>query len=781
MDNWPPTIVYNSAQRVNRFKGKSKAIYLPYPLLEGGALTSATLREDGGRFEWVTAQNRTSDRKLVCSKDAVLAFPATRSPQVHSRTSSWLQRAEQGAHFLRTYYPDVDVPAELIREQVGVEAQLEDSLRAFDPLVGDLVASFHVSDDSKRRWSFMAFPMGATGCDLNIKEIGSFDRSNLNGHLGIDAQIHSSLGYAALVNDQGHVFRHTLLRDANLVKAYEGVSDPHGSNDDFWRIALGEHEEICFLMSSKSVQLVDFRTSERGVQVYSVTRAPDLLTSMGCDPDDGLLRLVTTNDLIWVDPRFHIRPILAWKHEREYDRTLSSHGVNIGDTQKRFNTKSRLAIQLPCRFPSEPHAGFYIIHPHQESGNSTAASLLQLTSRGGIYQSALTLCKDHTQSPACIDISWSSAIHRLDAASSIQRPDFGKLGARAVQEVDFRQAYQRLFSPLDATEAVYPPENADAVYQTLDAMLFDIAFRSGEEPIHASRADFLTQRRVPRETLVKRAAWHFNFEPVLQKFVPDTSGDVQLIAERLRKYDLILDDYRSGSSLRRESEAREELAVDLVLSMDVFSAHSFAKPEAEITEDDRFETMSRAAEAMTLSEMGVPSVHFGYLSPVHTTDHHSPLDTTDNESGLTLPLGVRLLLAEWDTGVHPDQYTYHDPYDDQQPPAASPILHTPIRKRGGRDHAQTTQSQRPPPIATAAPPVIARSRTFPISSSQPVTRQTLEAGSLNVTHFARTSDPHPDSQAPMASTQVEPGPFGGRPLITGKKKGAPGRKRVGGF
>jgi hypothetical protein len=30
--------------------------------------------------------------------------------------------------------------------------------------------------------------------------------------------------------------------------------------------------------------------------------------------------------------------------------------------------------------------------------------------------------------------------------------------------------FSGLFSPLDTTEAVYPPENADAVYQTLDAM-----------------------------------------------------------------------------------------------------------------------------------------------------------------------------------------------------------------------------------------------------------------------------------------------------------------------
>ena len=61
----------------------------------------------------------------------------------------------------------MDIPAELIREQVGVEAQLEDSLRVFDPLVGDLVASFHVAEGSKRPWSFIAFPMGESGCDLS--------------------------------------------------------------------------------------------------------------------------------------------------------------------------------------------------------------------------------------------------------------------------------------------------------------------------------------------------------------------------------------------------------------------------------------------------------------------------------------------------------------------------------------------------------------------------------------------------------------------------------------
>ena len=109
MDIWPSnTAVQSEKSR----KGKAKATFLPCPLLEGGALTSATLREDEqGRFEWVTAQDRASStsekcsssdsdathigQKLVCGEEAVLAFPNTRLPQ-HQRKTSLSQRAEHG-------------------------------------------------------------------------------------------------------------------------------------------------------------------------------------------------------------------------------------------------------------------------------------------------------------------------------------------------------------------------------------------------------------------------------------------------------------------------------------------------------------------------------------------------------------------------------------------------------------------------------------------------------------------------------------------------------------
>jgi hypothetical protein len=280
--------------------------------------------------------------------------------------------------------------------------------------------------------------------------------------------------------------------------------------------------------------------------------------------------------------------------------------------------------------------------------------------------------------------------------------------------------------------------------------------------------------------LIKKAGWHFNLEPILRNFVPDISCDVQSMVERLHKHDLILDECRSGSSLRRESEAREQLAVDLALSTDVFSALPFAKSKTDLPEDDGFETMSRATEAMTLSETGPPPVQFGYLNPiVHTSQGTTDDDDASSSADLKLSPGVRLLLSEWEIGADPDQFIYHDPYDDQQPATSSPIVPVPMRKRAGKD--QATQSQRPPLVATAAPLVIADSRATlatTISASQPVTTGLL-ARSQNEAESALPPDTH-DTHVAMANTQTVPGPYGGR-LPTGKKKMAAGKKRVGGF
>jgi len=51
---------------------------------------------------------------------------------------------------------------------------------------------------------------------IEIEEIDSINTLKLNGHVAADVQIHSSLEYAALVNDQGNIFKHTLLSGNSL-------------------------------------------------------------------------------------------------------------------------------------------------------------------------------------------------------------------------------------------------------------------------------------------------------------------------------------------------------------------------------------------------------------------------------------------------------------------------------------------------------------------------------------------------------------------------------------
>ena len=53
--------------------------------------------------------------------------------------------------------------------------------------------------------SVQAFP--------EIRDVASFDRRSLDGHMAVDVQFHGSSGNVVLVNNLGHVFKHALLSD----------------------------------------------------------------------------------------------------------------------------------------------------------------------------------------------------------------------------------------------------------------------------------------------------------------------------------------------------------------------------------------------------------------------------------------------------------------------------------------------------------------------------------------------------------------------------------------
>jgi hypothetical protein len=314
-----------------------------------------------------------------------------------------------------------------------------------------------------------------------------------------------------------------------------------------------------------------------------------------------------------------------------------------------------------------------------------------------------------------------------------------------------------------------------------------------------SRADFLTQSdinckegyrtfiqgRIPSQPIVHDAPWHYDLTPVLRNLDLDIPKDPQALVDHLRQYDLASE---TATSSRIQSDACEQLALDLALSTDVLSARPFVCPMNDNL--DALETMSRATEAMSLVDEP-PPVQLGYLRPKPTTvtsGRSSAQSRTASPASqeFECPMGVRLLLKEWEVGTDPRGYTYEDPYDESNGDFI------PIRRprdiESSTQPTQTikpTQSQRPPLV------VASKSLLLPMSTAVDVpTHQRLgihSQGSTNKAPLFRTgsqtttNDPgigtFSQSQDFMTSTQILPGPYGGRQPI--KKK--PVKKRLGGF
>lgn len=309
-------------------------------------------------------------------------------------------------------------------------------------------------------------------------------------------------------------------------------------------------------------------------------------------------------------------------------------------------------------------------------------------------------------------------------------------------------------------------------------------FRTGAEPTEASRADFLTegiinstrgyraltQDRLSAQHLKKDAAWHYNITPVLKKLEPGFSRDAQEWNESFQRYNLGEDPDRPIPSVRREKEAREQLVLDLMLSADVFSAQKFSSSsEGNLELENMTKTLSLAGEP--------PDVDFGYLRPLpkNATDHYTK---TENDE-VTISIGTRMLVKEWELGVDPEEHAFRDRYDGTADPQA--IQRTKSVKPLGQIAAPeppqiipNTQSQRPP--------LLMATTILPLHKPEAPMRSILKAqASLVLPHLGSqvaVSGSLAASQEYMISTQVLPGPYGGRPSM-GKKKAT--KKRLGGF
>ncbi|KAF9520593.1 hypothetical protein BS47DRAFT_1335765 [Hydnum rufescens UP504] len=143
------------------------------PVLFPGSLGSATLVENHeGSLSWEFAVRPQKRPCLEARAKLRKVFADSRPPPIEQSSLSLAQRAEQGAQFLRTYHPDVDVPFDLIYAELDNAAaypQSDHVFGGFDPLIGERLV---ITDDPRLQVqsdsAAVMFPSGEVGQNLNI-------------------------------------------------------------------------------------------------------------------------------------------------------------------------------------------------------------------------------------------------------------------------------------------------------------------------------------------------------------------------------------------------------------------------------------------------------------------------------------------------------------------------------------------------------------------------------------------------------------------------------------
>ncbi|KAI6028664.1 hypothetical protein F5J12DRAFT_903607 [Pisolithus orientalis] len=579
------------------------------------------------------------------------------------------------------------------------------------------------------------------------------------------------------VNRLGHVYK------SNVYTA--GKATQVNPADNFWQLGATSNRDGCFLTSSTCVKYLDFRDG-------LVTYPPG---------QDNLSRVTTSSDIIWLDDRFPKKPVLSFKHHRSYDRTLKTLTVQLGfgplvlltsrknglvtvyDVSRGTDNLVHCNSPPTCLSWDRPLYTAHTGHTAVATPCMSKMSFLRLTHQGSIYQQDIHITTGN-QTQAFkegnrVVREWDADVEKLDRQSRDLRPDPGPVGGRHFTEVNFRGVYERIFSLRDdgSGEAFRDtlaqlPGFWQQMEEPLEIMLttwivspFDlIAYEKSKVPANFftgctangnSAFQAVARGDIPIKELASLAPWSYNILETMHRLPYDISEDWSTFREHLKKLQLESDREGAGNSLRLQTEAQEQLVVDLALSCDVFSPRPITKPHPT---EIGFGTISEENRRTGVTDEP-PDVEFSFFHPIRKigANHYVAAEKTspaltEDDTKVSCPMGVRLLLAEWEVGSDVKNYTYRDPHYALPPPTQSMVV----------------PSQHPPTVVATG------------------TRPQWEVTGTQVAHAAKqsysqetTSYPKLDtfSQDPIqTSTQVLSGPYGGR-LMVGKR---PTKKRIGG-
>ncbi|KDQ17971.1 hypothetical protein BOTBODRAFT_143690, partial [Botryobasidium botryosum FD-172 SS1] len=390
---------------------------------------------------------------------------------------------------------------------------------------------------------------------------------------------------ALVVTGKGCVWNIDVGQEKNGASCVvEDASDvPHDEEMPFWRVCWGKDENAALLASDRCVKLLDLRSPQGTSQsAFALTSSDGVVTSIeGSSVNPHLMCLSTTDRLLWADDRMPEKPVLAWRHGREFDRTLQAKTTNLGRAPITFLTSRKNNLITLYDVSASPETGLtgsysnpalfclgtptsasitsraFFRHPLNET--SSFFNLFSLTSRGAVYRHRIGYADSDARDGWREGWEWDEGVRALNRENREQEVGVvDGLAARDCTVMNLRREYEEIFD-IGAGGGGGVDQEAinETAAETLDHMQtylqagdhptehmltsFDIAFRAGDEPKQQSRSDFLTgstlsslrgyhavkSKELPIVDMVKDAMWHFNVTPTLRIVAPGVfdSGD----------------------------------------------------------------------------------------------------------------------------------------------------------------------------------------------------------------------------------------------------------------
>uniref|UniRef100_A0A0W0FLK0 Uncharacterized protein n=1 Tax=Moniliophthora roreri TaxID=221103 RepID=A0A0W0FLK0_MONRR len=681
-------------------------------------------------------------------------------------------------------------------EMFRPEAQ---STRSFPTPIRQLISNKSVSEDQSSLLGvrthgptvILAMQPDEEPGGPKITELASFSRMHMGDRLAMDMAFLAQSLDSVLVNDRGSIYKCNIGIASLDAISHEATTFA----DSTWRLASSSLPHGLLFSSGKTVQEFDMRDPATPSSLFQLSDTiKDLIAGIESPLNEHIIPLCSTSEIFWLDRRAPGKPLLGYRHRRAYDRTLTTLSFNNFTllTSRKNELVTVHDLSLPDKtlqlwshpyalpFGQDTFTGHALIKRADEQ-----VSMYRVSERGRIVRYDMSW-SDHITAQG---LEWSDGVRSLNKMELSLKPDVGPLGKRDYSTVDLRPAYNYMFVTLESLREEEERGHADAVYDLVDNLptfwhraeapvdqmltTYDILLSSGDAPEYIPRSDFLSgsifnstrgyralaQSRFPWNSLREGAAWHRDIGPNLATSPSVHSDNIGELSDKLQVFDLNMDEDHLIQAERRQKEAREQLSLDLMLSKDVFCHRPVTMTPAS-SADLALETMT---EALTLGAEP-PPVDFSFLHPVRKADYYSRDEDNDSEIA---PLGVRLLLKEWELGANPEQMVYKDPYEDdtlQKEPDTGPrfVHYSPPSPQ----EAYIPPSQVPPSLIVTSNSMVP---TIQVTSKQHSSQQSPAFESQP------SQGQRDESQGFIASTQVLPGPFGGRP----KKK--PAKKRMGGF